>query len=172
MTLIGPPTVKLICAITFAPEINLDDVFFSLEGAFGLIDGKSDIIEFTHTDYYAAEMGPGLKKLLVSFDHDFQANDLWIAKRTTIDIEQVYMKNGKRRINLDVGYLETSKLVLASTKNFSHRISLNQGIYAEVTMLYADGEFKKLPWTYPDYLEPAFQSFLVLTRGALKQHNH
>jgi hypothetical protein len=164
----NPPMVKLICAVTFAPHINLDDVQDSLEGAYGLVDNKSAIIDFNHTDYYTPEMGPNLKKALFSFEIPFDPKDLWLAKRTAIDIESVFIKNDKRQINLDPGYLETSKLVLASTKNFSHRIYLNQGIYGEVTLMYVDGEFQKLPWTYPDYLDDRFIEFLTKIRTEYK----
>ena len=165
-----PPPVKLICAVTFAPDIDLDDVVFSLEGAYGLVDSRSSIIEFDHTDYYLAEMGPDLKKVLLGFDYPFKAENLWIAKKTANDIESIFARGGKRRVNLDPGYLETSKLVLASTKNFSHRIYLNEGIYAEVTLIFADGEFQKLPWTYPDYLDEQFIEFLTKTREKCKDN--
>ena len=163
------PDVKLICAVTYTPDIDLDEVIASLEGAFGLIDGRSAVVNFNHTDYYAEEMGGGLKKLILSFEHPFKADNLWLAKRTANDIESIYQVEHKRRVNLDPGYLELSKLVLASTKNFSHRIYLNQGIYGEVTLLFADGKFTKLPWTYPDYLENEFQTFLLKTRELFKK---
>lgn len=167
-----PPEVKLICAVTFAADINLDNVIENLEGAFGPIDSQSEIINFDHTNYYLPEMGESLKKILFGFDQLIKADNLWLAKRTTIDIEYIYMKDNKRLINLDPGYLETSKFVLASTKNFSHRIYLNQGIFGEVTLLYADGKFQKLPWTYPDYLEDAFQNFLNKARNDYKKSLH
>lgn len=163
-----PARVKLICGITISPKLSLDDVIENLEETFGIIDHRSDIIDFIHTDYYFAEMGDGLKKLLVSFDHPFNPQDLWLAKRSTIDIESIYAAGGKRRVNLDPGYVEPSKLVLASTKNFSHRIYLQQGIYAEITMTYSGGQFHKLPWTYPDYQEPAFLKFLGTVREDAK----
>ncbi|MCP4583552.1 MAG: DUF4416 family protein [candidate division Zixibacteria bacterium] len=170
MSIQNPPRVKLICAVTFAPRIKLDDIMFSLERAFGMVDSKSPVIAFDHTDYYQAEMGPDLKKTILSFDYAFKPEDLWIAKRTAIDIESVFAKDGKRGINLDPGYLETSKLVLASTKNFSHRVYLNEGIYAEITLIFADGKFQKLPWTYPDYLDKNIFDFLTKTREGLKNN--
>lgn len=72
MTEIISPEVKLICAVTFAPDADLDDVVNSLEGAFGLIDGRSGTIDFNHTDYYTEEMGSNLKKFLLSFEHPFR----------------------------------------------------------------------------------------------------
>jgi len=159
---------KLICAVMYGPGLDLDEVIENLEDAFGLIESKSRTFDFKHTDYYAAEMGPDLKKFLISFEKLFPAEDLWLAKQTARDIEQVFSVNGKRRVNLDPGYVESSKLVLASTKNFSHRIYLRNGIWAEVTLIYADRQFVKLPWTYPDYLEPQVLQFLTGVREALK----
>jgi hypothetical protein len=163
-----PAPVKLICGITLSPKIALDDVIENLEYTFGLIDRRSEIIRFTHTEYYNDEMGSNLQKLLVSFERSFHPEDLWLAKRSTIDIESIYAVEGKRRVNLDPGYVEPSKLILASTKNFSHRIYLQQGIYAEVTMTYSGGQFHKLPWTYPDYQEPVFLRFLESVREEAK----
>ena len=164
----NPLPVKLICAITFAPDISLNDVIIHLENAFGSTDDKSEIIRFDYTYYYTPEMGHDLKKVLVSFYNPFKAENLCAAKRTTIDIEKMFTVKGNRRVNLDPGYLETSKLVLASTKNFSHRIYLNEGIWAEVTLIYADDKFNKLPWTYPDYLKDNFITFLEKTRKRYK----
>jgi len=165
----SPPPVNLICAMTYSPKVYLENVLADIESALGAIDNRSEVIDFIHTDYYTAEMGPDLKKLLVSFERPFWAEDLWLAKRAAIDLEGLYSQAGNRQVNLDPGYLETSKLVLASTKNFSHRIYLSQGIWAEVTLIYADGKFQKLPWTYPDYLEKSFLDFLVKVRGRYKQ---
>lgn len=162
------PEVKLICGVTYAPDIDLDHVIESLEGAFGPMISRSEIIDFNHTDYYESEMGNSLKKVLLSFNRLIKADNLWLAKRTTIDIELIFSRGGKRRVNLDPGYLESSKLVLASTKNFSHRIYLAEGIYGEVTLQYAEGTFRKLPWTYPDYLSDDFISFLEKEREHYK----
>ena len=163
----SPPPVKLICAITYAPQVNLEDVFADIEAALGAIDDRSMTIDFNHTNYYTPEMGPDLKKLLVSFEKPFWAEDLWLAKKTTVDLEGVYSESGKRKINLDPGYLEPAKLVLASTKNYSHRIYLNQGIWAEVTLIYTENKFQNLPWTYPDYLQPEFIDFLTKARNRI-----
>ncbi|MCD6160997.1 MAG: DUF4416 family protein [candidate division Zixibacteria bacterium] len=160
----APVPVKLICAVTFAPSVDIENILTALENTFGIIESKSEIINFNHTDYYDSEMGTDLQKMLVSFERLFKPQDLWLAKLTTIDIEKIFKKNGKRRINLDPGYLETSKLVLASTKNFSHRIYLNEGIWAEVALIYSGQQFQKLPWTYPDYMDIKFIKFLEATR--------
>ena len=73
--------------------------------------------------------------------------------------------SGGRRVNLDPGYLDTLKVVLASTKNANQRIYLNSGIYAEATLFYHHGAFHGLPYTYPDYLTPQTTEFLHRVRS-------
>ena len=64
------------------------------------------------------------------------------------------MVEEKRRVNLDPGYLLLSRLVLSTFKDFAHRIYLGRGVFAEVTLIFREGSFRPLPWTYPDYAAP------------------
>ena len=75
------------------------------------------------------------------------------------------MKNGCRRINIDPGYLVPERFVLASAKNFTHRISIGKGIYADLTLVYTRGGFQTLAWTYPDYAEKNMLTFLDRVRN-------
>jgi len=79
-------------------------------------------------------------------------------------LEGEYAKDGRRRVNIDPGYLLLERLVLASGKNFSHRIYLDNGIYADLTLIYQHGGFQKLPWTYPDYADQPMLAFLQQVR--------
>jgi hypothetical protein len=54
-------------------------------------------------------------------------------------------------VNLDPGYLTRERLVLATGKNYTHRIYLGGGIFGDLTLTYSRGGFKPLPWSYPDY---------------------
>jgi len=86
----------------------------------------------------------------------------------TNKLEDEFKKDGKfnviRPINLDPGYLTQSKLILASTKDYYHRIHLQGGIYAEVTLFYQNGKFENLPWTYPDYQTEKYKNFFLKAR--------
>jgi len=156
--------VKLICAVLFSESVDLDSISKDLNSRFGDMDIKSPVFDFNLSDYYENEMGKSLKKRFYSFEKLVMPDDLAEIKNSTIKIESQYSSNGKRTVNLDPGYLEESKLVLASTKNFSHRIYLKDGIWAELTLSYANGNFVTHPWTYPDYAtEPAFE-FLLKVR--------
>jgi hypothetical protein len=83
----------------------------------------------------------------------------------TNQIEDHYAHKGRRRVNIDPGYMLRERFVLASGKNFSHRIYIGEGIYADLTLIYQKGSFKKLPWTYPDYSDNGMLKFLEKVRN-------
>jgi hypothetical protein len=85
-------------------------------------------------------------------------------KITTNRMEQTYVRGGRRRVNIDPGYLLPERFVLATGKNFTHRIYLGMGIYADLTLVFSHGSFHPLPWTYPDYAEERMQRFLSTVR--------
>jgi hypothetical protein len=156
--------VKLICGVLYQPAVDPDRLDNELISRFGSIDSKSKPFVFNFTDYYNDEMGDKLTKRFYSFENLIEADSLAEIKNVTISIEKDFSLNGKRTVNLDPGYLEESKLVLASTKNFSHRIYLRDNIWAEVTMRFIKGEFVTHPWTYPDYSQQLAVEFLKEVR--------
>ncbi|TKJ44722.1 GTP-binding protein [Candidatus Aerophobetes bacterium Ae_b3b] len=125
-----------------------------LSQKFGSVDFKSPILSFQRTHYYESEMGPNLKRKFISFQSLIDPAEIGEIKLFTSQLEQDFLhpETDNRRINLDPGYLTLSKLVLASTKDYRHRIYLGRGIYAEVTLRYKKGKgFEPWEWTYPDY---------------------
>lgn len=147
-----PQKVKLITGLIAGDTALFEEAKRKLEKAFSnTIDFESNIIDFVHTAYYADEMGRVLKRKFLSFKKLVDLRKIYIIKLASNKIERRYSKNGKRSINIDPGYLDMSKLVLFSTKDYTHRIYLDRGIYAEVTLFYKDKTFNPWPWTYPDY---------------------
>ncbi|MBC7223348.1 MAG: DUF4416 family protein [Anaerolineae bacterium] len=151
-----PKPVKLIVSILAGDPALLDEAEALLRDAFGPVDYRSDLLPFDHTTYYEPEMGPGLKRRIVAFQRLVDPGDLAAIKRQTNAMEERWAVGGKRRVNLDPGYVSLAKLVLATTKNHGHRIYLGQGIYAEVTLQYRSGRFQPWPWTYPDYASEVY----------------
>lgn len=143
--------VKLITGFIFKNKSALNKVEILLQKQFGRIDFNSSILPFCHTDYYAGEFGKDLKRRFIAFNKLIQPSDLPEIKIITNKIEKRLSKGLNRTINIDPGYLDLSKLVLASTKDYRHRIYLNNGIYAEVTLFYQSKTFLPWEWTYPDY---------------------
>jgi hypothetical protein len=143
--------VKLICGIITSDENNFNIARKELSKKFGAIDYKSPISDFNLTDYYQKEMGPNLKRRFLSFSKLIIPAEIIKIKHLTNKLEVKYSKNGKRLINIDPGYISASKLVLATTKDYFHRIYLDKGIFAEVTLYFRAGSFTPFDWTYPDY---------------------
>jgi hypothetical protein len=106
-----------------------------------------------HTDYYAEELGPGLMRRFIFFERLIGQDELGDIKLKTMAIESELSERGKRTVNIDPGYLTEAKVVLASTKDYSHRICLGNGIYAEVTLYCQHGRFRDHLFTYMDYKE-------------------
>jgi len=143
--------VKLIIGLIFKQESDYIRVKARLEKKFGAIDSESGPIPFIHTDYYEEEFGKDLKRTFLSFAKLIPPERLAMIKQATNAIEKKLSRKNQRTVNIDPGYLELAKLVLATTKNFAHRIYLQKGIYAEVTLVYQGNSFAPREWTYPDY---------------------
>jgi hypothetical protein len=148
--------VKLIIGFIFKEESALDKVKPILQTRFGKIDFESQTLPFNHTNYYEKEFGKDLKRRFISFNKLIIPSDLPEIKIYTNRIERKLSKGSSRLINIDPGYLDLAKLVLASTKDYKHRIYLNQGIYAEVTLYYENKSYRPWEWTYPDYKSDAY----------------
>ena len=145
--------VKLISGLLYSSETLIKEVESILINEFGPIDLQSDVFPFNLTDYYVEELGEGILRKYISFEKLIDIVRLPDIKIWTNEIEKNFSDkdSGKRKINIDPGYLTLSKMILATTKNYSHRIYLRDGIYAEVTLHYHNKSFTPWNWTYPDY---------------------
>ncbi len=147
----------------------LEPLFTELVRRFGAIDFASEIMDFAWTDYYDEEMGGGLGRLILSFERLVDPSELASIKLWTNELEGRFALRGRRSLNLDPGLLSLGGLVLATTKNRSHRIALSDGIYAELTLMYKDGAYRGLPWTYSDWRSEAYAPILAELRARLKE---
>lgn len=139
----------------------------------GDVDIESDYWPFEHTEYYHDEMGENLERHFLAFSRLIHPEALADIKRDTNDLEQrlgedLALPAGCRPINLDPGYMSLSKLVLATTKDYAHRIYLRRGVFAEVTLHFHGGSWQPWPWTYPDYASDEYREFFVHMRDLLK----
>ena len=159
-----PLKVKLIIGILAVKELATEEVKKMVQDNFGAVDGCSEIIPFNFTDYYEKGMDKNLTRFWLSIEKLISPEELSGIKVKSNQIEDGLTVNGKRKLNLDPGYLTAAKLILASTKDYSHRIYLDKGIYAEVTLIYQNGEFTFLPWTYADYKSLTALNFLKKSR--------
>lgn len=143
--------VKAICAVTFVEDVVLSEVAEELEKILGSVEDRTPTFDFSFTTYYREEMGSELKKVFLSFVRLVDPGSLPRIKNKTNLIEESWSVEGKRRINLDPGYITGAKLVLASTKDFAHRIFLGDGIYGDIQLQFRQNRFRTEKWTFPDY---------------------
>ena len=165
-----PELVNLIVGVISCHK----DLFYmaesELENLYGTIDLQSEFIPFTFTDYYNAEMGDNLLRKFLSFKTLIDPSKIALIKVATNDLESKISDNNKynvfRAINLDPGYICNSKLILATTKDYSHRIYLRSGIFAEITLQYHSRfqSYKPQPWTFPDYSTKEYINFFNKVR--------
>ncbi|MDE0400880.1 MAG: DUF4416 family protein [Candidatus Poribacteria bacterium] len=155
-----PQPVKAVMGVLTAEPGLLSTVYAELTQRLGPIDFTSELLPFTSTNYYEAEMGPDIHRQFISFERLIDAGTLAEMKLFTNTVEQNFIRqkpDGEaRRVNLDAGYLCLAKLVLASTKDHAHRIYLCDGIYAEITLRFYRKTFQPWEWSYPDYRLPTY----------------
>jgi Domain of unknown function (DUF4416) len=174
---IRPPLpVKLFVGmLTSLPEI-VPRAELKLAELFGAVDLRSESFLFDQTHYYDEQMGVPIYRYFVSFETLIEPSEIAGAKVKTNNLEAAFAadySNPQRPINLDPGYLEQSKIVLASTKNYYHRILISGGIYAEVTLHFEEGAWQAFPWTFPDYKTGRYHGFLTSLRDLYRdQLNH
>ncbi|NOZ61225.1 MAG: DUF4416 family protein [Calditrichaeota bacterium] len=159
-----PLNVKLFIAITFSVDQTYDQIKEILQNEFGPVDCLSAIFPFDYTRYYSREMGSDLRKQLLGFERLIPPDNLPEIKLRTNGIEDRFSLDGNRRVNLDPGYLSAANVVMATTKNFDHRIYLGKGIFGDVQLRYRANKFHFNPWTYPDYKDKYIIDFLARTR--------
>jgi len=169
-----PVRAKLIAALMSTDECRIDEALSLLEPIFGFVERKSSVFPFIYSDYYRAEMGEGLLKTFCSFKKLIEPGQIVEVKLAAIECEKNLLNAPQsfqekrdqtspgrqstepqgplgRIVNIDPGYVNAAKLVLATTKDCSHRIYMSNGIYGDIELIYKCGSFSSLDWTYPDY---------------------
>ncbi len=160
-----PKKAKLVVGFFMKDKNMLKPFAEKLHQAFGPVDIVSSWIPFDFTSYYETEMGAPLFRRLLTFEKLVPQDQLVHIKLYTNELEMQYMDSGKRLINSDPGILSHERFVLATGKNFTHRIYLTNGIFADLTLIFTKGRFQELPWTYPDYKDKNILSFLEKVRS-------
>jgi hypothetical protein len=159
-----PKPAKLFVSVISSSAERINKTLSDLEVHYGILDFVSPLLPFNYTDYYCEEMGKVLFRRFASFDRLIQQEDLAPIKIQTNSLEAEKTAEGNRLVNIDPGYLLAERLVLASGKNYVHRIHLSSGIYADLTLIYRDKDYQPLAWTYPDYEERKVRRWLRALR--------
>jgi hypothetical protein len=161
----APKPAKLVTGIILRDKELIEKLVNILAERFGTADIISRWFSFDYTHYYEPEMGSPLFRRMLAFKALVDQEKLSEIKTYTNYIESVYSEKGKRTVNIDPGYMLCERFVLATGKNYTHRIYIGSNIYADLTLIYQDGGFKKLPWTYPDYSDDNMMDYLNNVRS-------
>lgn len=162
-----PQPAKLVVGFLFRDYAVQQRVLSELCSRFGSMDFLTAPRLFTYTKYYEREMGSGLLRQTGSFLDLVRPENLADIKIFTNSVEREFSVNEQRVVNIDPGILSEERFVLATGKNFTHRIYLRDGIYADLTLIYQKGSYRMLPWTYPDHRDPLLIHFLTALRRKL-----
>jgi len=160
--------VKPIAGILTSRKDVLEGVLEMMESLFGEPDIKGEWQPFHHTDYYDAEMGADLSRCFVSFAKLVPDEAAAGFKQFTQEVEYRFAARGQRLVNIDPGYLDSSKLVLISGKQGGHKIALAPGVYADMLLWYNKG-WEAMPWAFPDFRDGGLFPLFTRMRTAFKK---
>jgi hypothetical protein len=162
-----PVPVKLFVGILSSIPQLVPQVEKRLMEAFGPIELRSPPYPFELTQYYSEEMGSPVQRWFIGFSNLIKPDQIAAIKVQTNRMESEIAAmccQVPRPVNLDPGYMELAKIILVSTKNFYHRILIGEGIYGEVTRHFEGGEWRSLPWTFPDFKTGRYDKFFSALR--------
>jgi len=157
--------VPFFVGLIISENLSEDKVQKALEDAIGEIDFTSEKIDFSEfTDYYESEMGKNLFRRWIAFKDMRKPEEIVDMKWRCAEIEKKFAKDGNRLVNIDPGYLTEAKIILASFKNFSHRIYLSRCVFADMQLMFVGGKYVPMRWTFSDYKSDVAQKFFIKLR--------
>jgi hypothetical protein len=164
-----PQQVMFFASILFRENEDLLKALDMLSAQIGAIERQTPVTPFLHTNYYEKEMGKELLRTFILFGTLVERESLPGIKLITNEIEQSFAPDKKRTINIDPGYVALEHVILATTKGYAHRVHLKNGVYADLTLMYRNGTYRPLEWTYPDYAEADTISLFIQWREHYKK---
>lgn len=164
-----PKPVKLFFAILFSDNEKLKRAELMLSEKFGEIDFRSQVFDFSETDYYNEEMGENIKRIFISISKLISPDKILIAKKESAEIEKMLSVEGKRKVNIDPGYIDLNKVVLATFKGGGCKVYIGEGVWIDIMLRYEKGKFQSFPWTFPDFAKSKYSEVLLSIRKIYKQ---
>ncbi len=165
----APPHARLLVSAIYREEERFREALPGIATLLGPVERTSGPFPFDRTEYYEREMGAPLSRRFVVMERLVPRDALADAKIGAEDLEKELSANGMRTVNLDPGLLTEENFLLATGKNYSHRVYLRDGVFADLALVYRKGEYRPLPWTYPDLASDAIRSFLAEVREELRE---
>jgi hypothetical protein len=166
-------TAKLI-AFIIAPQDSFENDWLGrLSGVFGALEHRGKFFPFGKTDYYKPEMGENLHRCVVSFEGLVEPENIAVYKNKAIELENCLRnESGGRILNIDTGYMDFDKIVLPSTKRGPFKLYVGSGIWLDMILTYAKGDFKPTEWAFADFRENPYKRDLLLIREKYKSGLH
>ncbi len=158
-----PTPVKYFIGALYSDKTILERAFELCRTQLGDLGHKSEPFLFDCTHYYDPEMGTPIHRLFVE-----SQGELAKLKNRCNAIEDELALNGKRKVNLDIGYLDLHKVILASAKYNGQKIYIGEGIYADPTLVYESGSFHAVDNTFPDFKDGRYDEVFVVLRNFYK----
>ena len=158
---------KLIIGVIYSDKEIFDNAMKQVIEKFGPVDMVSEEFSFSKefSNYYDDELGGEGIRRIYSFENLVDASEQAEIKEWTNELELKLAIDNNRKINLDPGFINHGRLMLATTKKAGFRIPLKRGIYTELTLFWAKGAWHKLPWSYRDYQSELVQKFITKVRA-------
>lgn len=163
-----PMPVQPIVGVLAASPALLAEASAALAASVAPLALATDPAAWTQSEYYVREMGAPIWRQYLALDARMAAEELADLKRLTNALEDRWRSARGRAVNLDPGYLDLLRVVLASTKDAAHRVAIGAGVYAEATLHFAHGSFQAWPYTYPDYAGADARDFFTRVRARFR----
>lgn len=164
-----PTEAALVISVIYRREERFDEAAGRMANVWGEPERVHGPFPFDRTRYYRREMGEPLVRRFLVFRHLVARDTLPDIKIAAETIEREFAVDGRRTVNIDPGMLTEENFILATGKNFSHRVYLGNGVFADLTLMFREGEYRALPWTYPDYATDEIRTFLREVRETYRR---
>jgi len=165
----APKAAALVVSVIYRVEERFDEAASRMAAAWGEPERIVGPFPFDKTEYYRREMGEKLLRRFFVSGRPVPRDSLAAIKNVAEGIEREFSEEGRRTVNVDPGLLTEESFILATGKNCSHRIYLGDGVFADLTLVFRQGEYRPLPWTYPDYASDEIRSLLGRIRERFRQ---
>ncbi len=162
------PPVKNFISVIHSNNELFEQFKEEISKEFGSVDTISEPFPFDFTDYYKPEMGENLVRQFFSFKDLTEGDFIVQIKKKCLEYEEKYSENGKRRLNIDPGYIDLYKLVLVSEKYMGHKIYLRDGICADLVLLLGKNKITPFIWTFPDFKSGRYTEYFLTLRKTYK----
>ena len=161
--------VKRIAALLWRNDEVLERACALLQTSWEGIDYRSPVFPFEVTRYYESELGRPIRRGFVSFARLADPAGLADWKLESNRIEGALAVDGKRVVNIDVGYLDVDKVVLASVKSGPYKVYLCRGVWADMVLHYEKGTFHPFPWGFADFRSADYEKVFLRIREIYKR---